>query len=680
MFENLLLPIAILFPILGAFASYLVGRRDKLQRDVLVMVLTVIEFALCVVLCVLARNGTSLTFQLTYLPNMNLTFKLDGFRLIYVLIISFMWMMTALFSKQYFAHYHNRNRYYFFTLLTLGATMGVFLSNDLLTTFVFFEIMSFTSYAWVAHEETPVAVRAANTYLAIAIIGGLVTLMGLFVFYYRFQTLSFEGLRLASQTADKASLYLPGILVFVGFSAKAGMFPLHVWLPKAHPVAPAPASALLSGVLTKAGVFGVLVISCNLFLHDAKWGQFILFLGAVTMCLGAVLALFSVNIKRILACSSMSQIGFITVGIGMMGLLGEHNALAAQGTLLHMVNHSLLKLVLFMVAGVVAINTHALNLDDIRGFARNKPALHCAYLLGMLGITGVPLFNGYISKTLLHESLLEYMHLTSNRFVTCVEALFVLCGGLTIAYMLKIYVCLFWERHETNQPQFDSMKKTYLSKLSLFALMSSAIVIPVMGCFANLVMTPLAAMGQPFLHAGASEHAVHYFASENLLGAGKSIVIGIIVYFFVVRLLLMRQKQYINRWPKKLDLENRLYRPVLMEFLPAVIGFFSRIADTLVDGIATILRMTLLKKKKTPQMVPVGTWTSYYLGRLLNTIAIVLNRTLLRRHPIKTDFVYALDVSRKEVINGTKRVTSSVSFGLLLVCIGIFITCWYLLA
>ena len=136
------------------------------------------------------------------------------------------------------------------------------------------------------------------------------------------------------------------------------MFPLHIWLPKAHPVAPAPASALLSGILTKSGVFGILVIARNLFRADVAWGDAVLFLGVVTMVLGAVLAVFSVDLKRTLACSSMSQIGFILVGVAMQGLLSGENALAAWGTILHMLNHSLIKLVLFVAAGVVYMGTN----------------------------------------------------------------------------------------------------------------------------------------------------------------------------------------------------------------------------------------------------------------------------------------------------------------------------------
>ena len=166
---------------LGALISYLIGRKSKPGRNAFVCVLLTAECLLAVLGIYQAILGRELTFTWEGFAGLGLHFRLDGFRALYTLVAAFMWMMTGFFSPQYFAHYHNRNRYYFFTLMTFGATAGVFLSDDLYTTFIFFEIMSFTSYTWVAHEETPGAMRAAETYLGIAVVGGMVTLMGLFM-------------------------------------------------------------------------------------------------------------------------------------------------------------------------------------------------------------------------------------------------------------------------------------------------------------------------------------------------------------------------------------------------------------------------------------------------------------------------------------------------------------------
>ncbi|WP_346026384.1 complex I subunit 5 family protein [Beduinella massiliensis] len=686
---NLLLPVLVFFPMAGALASYLAGRRDKHLRDVLCCAFTVAEFAAAALLLLSVLRGASYAFRWEGFCAMGLTFRLDGFRALYGAIAAFMWMMTTLFSPEYFKHYHNRNRYYLFTLLTLGATMGVFLSDDLFTTFVFFEVMSLTSYAWVAHDERAESLRAAETYLYIAVIGGLVTLMGLFLLYSKLGTLAFDGMRAeAAAMQDRSPLYLAGALTFFGFAAKAGMFPLHIWLPKAHAVAPAPASALLSGILTKTGLFGILAVSCNLFLHDAPWGDAVLFFGCVTMFLGALLALFSVNLKRTLACSSMSQIGFILVGVGMQGLLGPHNALAVQGTVLHMVNHSLIKLTLFLCAGVVFMNLHKLELNDIRGFGRGKPLLHAAFLLGALGIAGVPLFNGYISKSLLHESILEYVALLGEAGAAAglyrfVEILFVVTGGMTLAYMTKLYVALFWEKNDTSQAQFDALNGKYMNRLSAFALCGSAVLLPLLGMLPDVFMTRIAVLAQGFLGGVSPEHAVAYFSSENLMGALKSIVIGAVLYALIRAFLMQKEKRsraYVNRWPAKLDLEEAVYRPLLTKVLPnPVLVALTRALDELTDSVIIALRHTFLGKTKKHKPVPVGTHLTYALGSLLNGFVWVLNRTVYHRRPIRTDFTVALAAGLEEVQSGGRLITRSVSFGLLLLCIGMYLTFTYLM-
>lgn len=557
----------VLFPLLMAPVCYGIGRRSKRGRDVFAVCVGGAELALA--LAAFFLRGAQVT--LPALCVQGFFFQLDGFRSVYAVIIALMWFVTLLFSPEYNAHHHNRNRYYFFNLLTLGATMGVFLAGDLYTAFIFFEVMSFTSFPWVIQEETPGAVKAANTYLAVAVIGGLAALMGLFLLQWRLGTTRIDALyALAANSGSKGVLYLAGGCVLFGFGAKAGMFPLHIWLPKAHPVAPAPASALLSGVLTKSGVWGVLALSCNLFRGDPAWGTAILLLGCVTMLLGALLALFSIDLKRTLACSSMSQIGFILVGIGVMGLLGAENALSARGAFLHMVNHSLFKLVLFLCAGVVYMNLHRLDLNEIRGFGRGKYLLQAAFLLGALGIGGIPLLNGYISKTLLHEGIVE----AAAEYgwpLRLVEWTFLLSGGLTVAYMTKLYVALFVEKHPQKQTEYDAMRRC-MNPASATALCLAAVLLPVLGLSAAWSMNALADLGTDFFHGGEPEHAVHFFAWENLKGALISIAIGAAVYLLIVRKLLMKDGQYRDRWPARLDLEEWVYRPLLLRWLPGMLG------------------------------------------------------------------------------------------------------------
>lgn len=633
---------------------------------------------------------------------LGLHFKLDSFRILYGSIAAFMWLMSTLFSKEYLSHYKNKGRYYCFTILTFFATEGVFFSADFYTTFIFFEIMSFTSYVWVAFDEKRESLRAAATYLAVAVIGGLVMLMGIFLLYDTMGTLvfdeligSYEQICILNNSGVLArKLMASGLCMLFGFGAKAGAFPLHIWLPKAHPVAPAPASALLSGILTKAGMFGILVLTSYLFLGCTAWGSLILIIGVCTMVVGAVLALFSVDIKRTLACSSVSQIGFILVGVGMSGLLGEENLLAVRGSLLHMVNHSLIKLALFMAAGVIFMNVHELNLNKIRGFGRKKPLLNYIFLMGALGIGGMPLWNGYVSKTLIHESIVEYTKLLEENVVSSmfrigamkeIEWAFLISGGLTVAYMTKLYVAVFVEKNSDSavQEKFDNLRGTYMNGLSATVLTISATLLPVMGFFPGQVMGRIADLGQGFMQVEKEADKMAWFSLENLKGAAISILIGAIIYLVMVRLWMMKKENgstaYINRWNQYLDLENLIYRPILLKAFPFVFGVVCRVLDSMIDAVVVFLRKTVYRDSKLPHELAEGTFLTHVSGCFINGLQSVANATIFRRHPKEMDYEHKFALLQEEWSENTTIIGRSLSFGLLLFCAGLIITVVYLL-
>lgn len=588
---------AVFFPLLMAPISYLIGRSNKRARNMFAILVTAL-----VMVAVCFMVGKSGTVTLVNICGLGLRFDASGIHGVLACLCAFIWLMTTIFSDEYFAHYRNRNRYYFFMLASLGATLGVFLSADLFTTFVFFEVMSFTSFVLVIHDESDTALRAAKTYLAVAIIGGLVTLMGIFMVYNQCQTLLYNDLVKAVDTVgDPKLLMISGLLVLVGFAAKAGIFPLHIWLPEAHPAAPAPASALLSCILTKSGVFGVIMLSCGMFLHNADWGLMILVLGVITMVLGAVLAVFSINLKRTLACSSLSQIGFITVAIGMQCLLGEHNALAAQGTMLHILNHGLLKLVLFMSAGVVYMNLHELDLNKIRGYGKNKKLFMFIFLMGVLGICGIPLWNGYISKTLIHESIVEMIMMSQGNavvFFKVVEMLFLFAGGLTVAYMTKLFVAIFVESN-ADQKKMDQAKS--MNTVSKGVLLIAALLLPILGLLPHQIMDPIAHLAMGSMHAHAGE-AVAYFSFTNLKGALISIAIGAVVYFGFVRTWLMSRQAdgssvYVDRWPTWLNLENGVYRPLLLHVLPFIAALGTRVIATIPEWLIKLSQLFIFNQE-----------------------------------------------------------------------------------
>lgn len=628
------------------------------------------------------KAGNTVIVYLQHICGMELSFAVDGFRGMYALIAAFMWLVSTLFSFDYMAHYSNKNRYYFFLLLTLGATVGVFLSADFFTMFLFFEIMSMASYVWVAQDEKKESLRAAETYLGIAVIGGLCILMGMFLLYGELGNLSTAGeiggngglLLMAEGQYSQAALLgihrgrvlAAGLLMLAGFGAKAGAVPLHIWLPKAHPVAPAPASALLSGILTKTGVFGTMLLTLQIFFGNRKFGLLIFGLGILTMVTGAVLALFSVDLKRTLACSSVSQIGFIFTGVGTAALFSSASVVSREGYtvslnggILHMVNHSLIKLVLFCAAGVVFMNLHKLNLNEIRGFGRKKPLLHMIFLAGALGIAGVPFFNGYVSKSLLHEGVLLLQEEQPALWLKAAEWIFMLSGGCTAAYMTKLYIALFWEKNkeEAKQAAYEE-KKQYMKPLSVVLLGSAALLLPVLG-----------------IAAGIGEGV---FNGESLWGALLSLLIGAAVYLLIVRRFLMKDGDYVELWKPQWDLEERVYRP-LLHGLELGLSVVCRALDRLPDYLVVGLRKSIYKDSPLPHELEEGNALTHAAGVLMDDGKKVLNRTFYRKHPIQVSFEHKLAMFLEAAKENHTMIGRSLSFGLLLFCIGLLMTLIYML-
>lgn len=363
-----------------------------------------------------------------------------------------------------------------------------------------------------------------------------------------------------------------------------------------------------------------------------------------------------------------------------------------------MFNHSNLKLVLFMAAGVVVMNLHKLDLNDIRGFGRKKPLLCYVFLMGSLGIGGIPLFNGYVSKTLIHESIVEYIELLEEGEGTLtfaaadsallfhvIEWLFIITGGMTVAYMTKLFVALFVEKNRDPAVQASFEAKThYCNKATAAVLAVSATVLPVVGLLPNLTLNKIADLGQGFLNGVSPEHAVNYFSLTNLKGGLYSILIGAALYLVVIRgWMLVKQPDgstvYVNRWPKWLDLLELVYRPVVLVLLPTVAGFLCRCLDYVLDGLVLLVRKTTHRQLREGHLLPKGFEGAYLLGSLFDGVVAFLNATFCKRNPIQADFVrYFADQSR--IYDETKReVMSGVSFSLMMFGVGIMVVVIFLL-
>lgn len=493
-----------------------------------------------------------------HVMGIGLYLKMDMMRYIFVFLTCFIWFLTTIYSTQYLIKHNHRNRYYAFFMLTLSSTVGIFISENILNLFTFFEMMAFTSYMLVIHDDDVYSHEAGKIYLGMSIASGMITLMGILLLFDYTNTLNISEI---SSVIDSIGgmKYTIGFSLMIGFAVKACMFPLHVWLPKVYPAAPTPATAVLSGILAKAGVYGIMIVSICIMGNDKLFCEILLILSFMSMFVGGFLAMFQRNIKRILAYSSMSQLGYILMGVALIGLLGEHKEIAIYGSMYHIVNHGLFKVLLFMVAGTIYMILDELSINKIYGFGKHKNLLKVLFLIGMLGVIGMPGFNGFISKTMLHHALSESFH---GKEVIILEILFTMCSSFTVAYLLKIFVSIFVVKNDEFKGQYKAkIKKRALIPMIILSI--SIIYIAINPSFLINIMNK----DYMFFNIHLSGYFdMKFYSIDNIRSSIITILLGVGVYVLFIRkyLLVKERESKVYKNPSLIwfNLENDFYRPV----------------------------------------------------------------------------------------------------------------------
>lgn len=578
---NYIFYIILIVPLLASIVGFVIGRYNEKIRDRFNIAITFIVFLAITYIFPQVYNE-SIELFIKNIMGTGLSLKIDMFRYIFIWLTSLIWFLVTVYSVQYLNSYKNRNRYYLFFMLTYWSTLGIFISENLLNLFTFFEIMSLTSYPLIIHDEDEYSHEAGDTYIIMAVTGGLVLLMGLFLLFDYTQTLEISSLKNSLDSLGGIKYAIVSLIVF-GFGIKAGMFPLHIWLPKAHPAAPAPASAVLSGVLLKTGIFGIMITSQIITPNDKNISLAILILGFITMFLGGFLALFQRNIKRILAYSSMSQMGYILVAIGLMGILEEHKYMAFYGTTYHIINHMIFKVLLFMGAGVIYMYLHELSINHIGGFGKNKKLLKFLFFIGICGITAMPGFNGFISKNIIHHALIESKMLYKSLWISFADIIFVLSSGFTVAYLLKIFMALFIEEGVAS----NYKGKIKISKVTFFPMIILAFMTIFLGVRGDLVMKILYKSAEAF---NIEAHSIgNFYSIGNIKSSMISVIIGVLIYKFFIKKVL-RKGNGNNWWYENIalnwfSLEKNIYIPVLK----SVIHYSSLILRVFDEGLLNLI-------------------------------------------------------------------------------------------
>jgi hydrogenase-4 component B len=344
-----------------------------------------------------------------------LALKLDALGAFFLAAVSLVAFPAALYGASYSEVYETRR-----SLRLLGVMLNLFLltmslvplADNVLTFLAVWEGMSLTSYFLVMTESDEAeTVRAGNWYLGMTQFG-LAFLLGAFLLLAGSGGTSFDALRAAAPTLSPALRGLVFLLALVGFGSKAGLIPLHVWLPLAHPAAPSHVSALMSGVMIKMGVYGILRVGLDLLGGGpAWWGGLVLAVGAVSALLGVLYALMEHDLKRLLAYHSVENVGIIFIGLGAGFMfqsygLGALAALALVGGLYHTLNHACFKALLFLGAGAVLHATGTRNMEELGGLVKRMPRTALCFLIGAAAISALPPLNGFVSEWLVFQALL----------------------------------------------------------------------------------------------------------------------------------------------------------------------------------------------------------------------------------------------------------------------------------
>lgn len=365
-------------------------------------------------------------------------FRLDDLGRIFTVIVTILWILAGFYSFEYMKHEKEEKRYFGFYLMTFGVLLALTFAGNIVTYYLFYEMMTLLSMPLVLHSKTREALMGGLKYLFYSLCGAYMVLMGLFFLNKYAVTLQFTpgGVLNKELTAGNEKLLL--IMVFfmiLGFSVKAGMFPMHAWLPAAHPVAPAPASAVLSGLIVKAGVLGIIRAVYFLFGESfirETWVQTAwMTLSLVTIFMGSMLAYREKMIKKRLAYSTVSQLSYILFGLALL------QPQAMTGALLHVVFHAFIKSTLFLCAGAIIYKTGRTNVDDMTGIGKEMPVTIWCYTFASLALIGIPPASGFISKWYLAEGSL----LSGTGVFTWLGPVVLLISALlTAGYLLQITI------------------------------------------------------------------------------------------------------------------------------------------------------------------------------------------------------------------------------------------------
>ncbi|POG54511.1 cation:proton antiporter [Haloferax marisrubri] len=390
-------------------------------------------------------NGTTYVTDLgTFVPGVRFVLRADPLGMIFALLASLLWLITSFYSIGYMRGLdeHAQTRYFAAFAGSVSAALGVAFASNLIVLYVFYELLTVATYPLVTHDETDEARKAGRKYLAYTFGGGVAALAGTALVFWTTGTVEFSAGGIAAlANADPVVARAAFALLVTGFGVKAALMPVHSWLPDAM-VAPTPVSGLLHAVaVVKSGVFGIARVILDVYGPDAVGslgvGLPLAAVAAFTIVVASIIALRQDNLKRRLAYSTVSQLSYIVLGLALL------SPAALVGGLLHIPAHAFMKLTLFFCAGVIHVETHTDDISDMAGIGRRMPLTMIAFTVASLGMAGLPLVAGFVSKWYL---LIGSIEAGQTVFVFVLLA----SGLLNIGYFWPVIYQAFFQTPEDS--------------------------------------------------------------------------------------------------------------------------------------------------------------------------------------------------------------------------------------
>ena len=450
--------LAVLCPIAASILILLSAKHPNIRESWTILA-GIAQFLLIFSMAptIVGGNIIECTF-FTVLPNIDFGFKIDAFGMIFAIIASFLWILVSLYSIGYMRslNEHAQTRYYFCFAFAIFGAVGISLSGNLFTMFIFYEILTVSTYPLVAHDQTPAALAAGRKYLAYLLTSGVFFLAAVILTYHYTGTTDFVNGGIPNLTGvPRTSLMVLFALFLLGFM-KAAWMPFHSWLPTAM-AAPTPVSALLHAVaVVKAGVFGIVRIVCYVFgvdlMHTLDLAIILACIASVTIIVANLYAIGSDNLKKRLAYSTINQLSYIILGVALLTPAG------IRGAMLHIPFHAFMKITLFMCAGAIMVITGKRAVSELRGVGRKMPITMAAFTIGAMGMCGMPPIAGFISKWYLCTGCIQAYESISPGMIVFMFVLLI-ASLMDVVYFFPIVYTAFFGKLEEGEESGWAEKK-----------------------------------------------------------------------------------------------------------------------------------------------------------------------------------------------------------------------------